>query len=264
MDYAIIQNDFADWVSKLPISSRNRKIRQLFTLHTQLKVDTELCRLERDLPQEAELSRSEQQSVHRNSWSTLSVEELSQRKDRVLDLISQLPWTLRPSFIKNHEAWEAPWQEALNKLTVRQRESPLSTVISHQIRFVRQQLATLAVEHQRALERQRIPRHHQSTARETAPERTSEGTAPQVCPAELRRTLTPVELGSIDPYNRECPICFEPYDPVPTGGAAPLVSHDPVQLSCGTTGHIFGRTCITHWLNEQESCPLRCGEIIIN
>ncbi|KAF2110520.1 hypothetical protein BDV96DRAFT_202837 [Lophiotrema nucula] len=82
---------------------------------------------------------------------------------------------------------------------------------------------------------------------------------------------TPLEVGKIDPYSRDCPICNEPYGTY--SKAIDLSSNDdllewPVRVDlCATPdsrtrlcGHIFGRRCLEKHLKAQgpwhSKCPM--------
>lgn len=62
--------------------------------------------------------------------------------------------------------------------------------------------------------------------------------------------LRPVSEDALDPEERSCCICFEPFGPtLLTQGGAEV----PVQLPCG---HNFGKACILSWTLTNNSCPL--------
>ena len=52
-----------------------------------------------------------------------------------------------------------------------------------------------------------------------------------------------VNIGTLDPQERDCSICFETYHKKPSGSTEP--SHRPVQLACG---HVFGLRCLAAWV----------------
>lgn len=54
--------------------------------------------------------------------------------------------------------------------------------------------------------------------------------------------LKPVDLDDIEPENRECDICREPFGPSSDNPTSPEV---PVSLPCG---HIFGKDCLENWI----------------
>ena len=61
--------------------------------------------------------------------------------------------------------------------------------------------------------------------------------------------LKKVEIMSLDPDDRTCGICLEPYgEPEPTRGNI----EDAVKVPCG---HVFGDICIKKWLSEHSTCP---------
>ena len=52
------------------------------------------------------------------------------------------------------------------------------------------------------------------------------------------QNFKPVQTGDLEPENRECDICFEPFD----------LEEEPITLlSCG---HIFGHDCLYHWVAQ--------------
>lgn len=62
--------------------------------------------------------------------------------------------------------------------------------------------------------------------------------------------LAPVNTNALDPKERSCCICLQPFGPIAlTQGG----SEAPVQLPCG---HVFGEVCISSWILDNNSCPL--------
>ncbi|KAF1361074.1 hypothetical protein EJ07DRAFT_154435 [Lizonia empirigonia] len=62
--------------------------------------------------------------------------------------------------------------------------------------------------------------------------------------------LRPVSEDTLDPKERSCCICYQPFGPTPlTQGGSEV----PVQLPCS---HVFGETCILSWTLTNNSCPL--------
>ena len=62
--------------------------------------------------------------------------------------------------------------------------------------------------------------------------------------------LTPVEAHALDPKERSCCICYQPFHPTTLTQSG---SEVPFQLPCG---HIFGELCIFSWTLSNNSCPL--------
>lgn len=60
--------------------------------------------------------------------------------------------------------------------------------------------------------------------------------------------LRAVSEDVLDPQERSCCICYQPFGPKLSQGP-----EAPVQLPCG---HVFGRTCILRWTLTNRSCPL--------
>lgn len=69
----------------------------------------------------------------------------------------------------------------------------------------------------------------------------------------ISHALIHIQKSAIDPEDQTCAICSEAYQ---SSTSTPLVTDGiqeaPVKLICG---HIFGRECITQWLQERDSCP---------
>ncbi|PVH75160.1 hypothetical protein DL98DRAFT_536832 [Cadophora sp. DSE1049] len=61
-------------------------------------------------------------------------------------------------------------------------------------------------------------------------------------------TVTDITTLSNNEVDRECIICTNAFGTAAEGH----VPEEPCKLPCG---HVFGRTCISHWLKEQTSCP---------
>ena len=62
---------------------------------------------------------------------------------------------------------------------------------------------------------------------------------------------TAVDNNVIEPHDHECHICLESLLPDPETKKSPKQG-PPVRLSCA---HIFGETCISHWLMFHRTCP---------
>jgi hypothetical protein len=62
--------------------------------------------------------------------------------------------------------------------------------------------------------------------------------------------LAPVRADALDPNDRACYICFQPFG---STGSLYGESEVPVQLPCG---HVFGEVCISIWTHSSNSCPL--------
>ena len=65
--------------------------------------------------------------------------------------------------------------------------------------------------------------------------------------------LRPVNADALDPKERTCCICFQPFSATLSSQGGP---ETPVQLRCG---HVFGEVCILTWTLASNSCPL-CRE----
>lgn len=59
--------------------------------------------------------------------------------------------------------------------------------------------------------------------------------------------LDPIQLEDLETKAEECDICREPFDPANKGDNES--SEQPVILPCG---HIFGRECLTSWINRKS------------
>ena len=69
--------------------------------------------------------------------------------------------------------------------------------------------------------------------------------------------LAPVKADALDPTERSCCICLQPF------GSTALTeggSEVPCQLPCG---HIFGEVCIASWTQIDNSCPL-CRQTVFS
>ena len=69
----------------------------------------------------------------------------------------------------------------------------------------------------------------------------------------ISHALIHIQESAIDPEEHNCTICSIMYQ---CFSSTPLLTDEsqevPVKLMCG---HVFGRDCITQWLNENDSCP---------
>ena len=61
--------------------------------------------------------------------------------------------------------------------------------------------------------------------------------------------LAPVRADALDPTERSCSICLQPFG-----------SEVPCQLPCG---HVFGEVCIGSWIQLDNSCPL-CRKLVFS
>lgn len=68
-------------------------------------------------------------------------------------------------------------------------------------------------------------------------------------------TLIPVRADALDPTDRFCCICLQPFGPAALAGGG---SEIPCQLPCG---HVFGEACIGSWILTDNSCPLCRGRV---
>ena len=70
---------------------------------------------------------------------------------------------------------------------------------------------------------------------------------------DIDRSLRLVNPSDLDP-DQNCSICHEPLHPAPQiHDTTSIIKPDsPVRLDCG---HIFGKICITHWLENHDKCP---------
>ncbi|KZM21024.1 uncharacterized protein EKO05_0011132 [Ascochyta rabiei] len=62
--------------------------------------------------------------------------------------------------------------------------------------------------------------------------------------------LRPVSENALDPQERSCCICYQPFRSTLLTHGGPEV---PVRLLCG---HVFGESCILSWTLDNSSCPL--------
>jgi hypothetical protein len=62
--------------------------------------------------------------------------------------------------------------------------------------------------------------------------------------------LPKVDVSSLDEDDRTCSICYDEYGVVRPEAEEP--AEDPVKMPCG---HVFGKLCITTWLEEHCTCP---------
>lgn len=69
--------------------------------------------------------------------------------------------------------------------------------------------------------------------------------------------LTPVKADALNPDQRACCICFQPFGSTASTQGGPEV---PVKLPCG---HLFGEMCISTWTRSRNSCPL-CRKKVLN
>ena len=70
---------------------------------------------------------------------------------------------------------------------------------------------------------------------------------------EINRVLRPVDISSLPADNRDCSICKVPYGE--TDGNIP--AENPVEVPCNAViKHVFGNSCILHWLRDNSTCPL--------
>jgi hypothetical protein len=58
---------------------------------------------------------------------------------------------------------------------------------------------------------------------------------------EFLDSLTPIAIGSVDPNNRKCPICWKPFGEAADPGFDN--TEEPVRLRCD---HVFGNKCLIH------------------
>ena len=63
-------------------------------------------------------------------------------------------------------------------------------------------------------------------------------------------SLPKVEISSLDEEDRTCSICYDEYGVARPEAEEP--AEDPVKMPCG---HVFGKLCITTWLEEHCTCP---------
>lgn len=62
--------------------------------------------------------------------------------------------------------------------------------------------------------------------------------------------LRPMSVDALDPKERSCCICFQPFRPTASSQGG---SEVPAQLPCG---HVFGELCVLSWTLTNNSCPL--------
>lgn len=77
--------------------------------------------------------------------------------------------------------------------------------------------------------------------------------------SKIFECLIPVDLAEISPDDRTCNICYEAFNHPESAAEANDDHEEPAKLRCQ---HIFGKACITTWLQENDNCPT-CRSVIL-
>jgi hypothetical protein len=86
---------------------------------------------------------SRESRVHTEPWTTLSLEEVSRRKNRITELTAQVPTLWRLTLASHPAVWEVPLKKTLQKLLQRQNRDPRNRTLNSEIRYVQERLWAL-------------------------------------------------------------------------------------------------------------------------